>query len=499
MTYPKPPGYLQTDCDICGIAPSAWWVPVGDNPGTTSGRSGMRIPTTPLDRPWLVAWSCFIPVALLRAGSIAEDDTFWQVRTGLAELHRGQLLRTDELSWTAAGQPWVQNSWLFNVLDAIAYRLGGLAGVALFGAVLALAVAAVVLRLSRAAGATPLAATTALMAYLPLLIVAFNVRPQLVDYLAFGLALLILRHMWAGRHLARGVALLTALAIAWANLHPATPTLVVLCVVLAGASLPLRSRRTTAALAGAALGVAVGTVVNPYGLRVVTQGLSIAREASRYVFEWRHADLTDVWQLGFILVALLAAREYRRRGEPVLLGATVVTLGFYLVAVRYLPWVIVAAVPGLALAASRPPLGDFLVRRRPVLVAGVVALSLVAAPSLAHLGRPDPGQFAPRVVTALPDHCRLFNVDTTGGLVSLVRPDVLVAADGRVEVYGAALLYRIRLALSQPDLAQDLLSRATCAVVPPTSGLAHRLSGDPAWRHARTEGPMALFIRTATG
>jgi hypothetical protein len=131
-----------------------------------------------------------------------------------------------------------------------------------------------------------------------------------------------------------------------------------------------------------------------------------------------------------------------------------------------------------------------------VLVAGVVALTAVALPSLSHLGRPDPTQFSVKVVSALPQNCLLYNTDTTGGIVSLLRPDVLVAADGRVEVYGVAALYHIRRSLDQPQFADALLQRSTCAIVPPESRLASKLAGTGQWRHIVTDGPMALYAKT---
>ena len=106
-------------------------------------------------RPWLAAWLALTPIALLRAGTFAESDTFWQIRTGLIELDSGALVRTDPFTWTRAGQPWIQNSWGYNVLDGLAYRAGGLPGVALFNAALVMAVLGVILAIGKRVGASP--------------------------------------------------------------------------------------------------------------------------------------------------------------------------------------------------------------------------------------------------------------------------------------------------------------------------------------------------------
>src|SRR6266851_1035467 len=76
--------------------------------------------------PWLLAWLAFLPVAVMRAGVLSEADTFWEIRTGLITLSHRALPAVDSFSWTMHGEPYTLNSWGFNVLIAIAYRLGGL-------------------------------------------------------------------------------------------------------------------------------------------------------------------------------------------------------------------------------------------------------------------------------------------------------------------------------------------------------------------------------------
>src|SRR5579863_5892321 len=40
-------------------------------------------------RSWFLAWLAFLPVTVARAGTLAEPDTFWQVRTGLLTISHG--------------------------------------------------------------------------------------------------------------------------------------------------------------------------------------------------------------------------------------------------------------------------------------------------------------------------------------------------------------------------------------------------------------------------
>ena len=93
-------------------------------------------------------------------------------------------------------------------------------------------------------------------------------------------------------------------AVLWANLHPATPTVIALFTALTLVAVVRRERGRVLAFATAAAAVALATGLNPYGYRVIAQGLSLSREASRYVFEWRHADPTDPWQVVFVIAAV---------------------------------------------------------------------------------------------------------------------------------------------------------------------------------------------------
>src|SRR4051812_22123521 len=76
--------------------------------------------------PWILAWLTILPLAVLRAGLLAETDTFWQVRTGLLTIEQRAIPRMDTFSWTAHGEAWTLNSWGYNVVVGAAYRVAGL-------------------------------------------------------------------------------------------------------------------------------------------------------------------------------------------------------------------------------------------------------------------------------------------------------------------------------------------------------------------------------------
>lgn len=134
-------------------------------------------------RSWFLAWLAFLPVTVARAGTLAEPDTFWQVRTGLLTITNRAIPTVDPFSWTAYGKPWTLNSWGFNVLIAGAYRLAGLPGVAWACAGLATVAGGLVLLLARQLGASPPVAGALLVLSWPFLVSWLTARPQLVDYI----------------------------------------------------------------------------------------------------------------------------------------------------------------------------------------------------------------------------------------------------------------------------------------------------------------------------
>jgi hypothetical protein len=200
-----------------------------------------------------------------------------------------------------------------------------------------------------------------------------------------------------------------------------------------------------------------------------------------------------------IATGLLALFLSVRRRDVVLVG----TLGVLLVAaasaIRFLPMVVLIGLPILAAGASAPHVLRYLRSRRVVLLPGagiaMVALFVLAVPSLAHLGRVDPEVFPRSLVDQIPRNCQLFNAYSFGGYVILERPDVRVSMDSRNDLYGAEqVLAQGQLIAGKGDLTTGLRG-AGCVLVAPHSGLARRLERDPGWRTVGREPTAALFVR----
>jgi hypothetical protein len=490
LREPSGPGgsTTATVTDVASPAPRP-------SPGRRDGRRGHR----PRGIGWLLALLAFLPVAVLRAGDLAESDTFWQVRTGQYILGHASIPMTDPFSWTARGAPWQMNSWGFDVLLALADRIGGLPGVAVLCAVLVLGIAGLTLLLARRLGATPFGAGVLLVAASPLLIEWLSARPQLVDYAAVLVLCLVLRRAAAGPLRARDLLGLAVLAVAWVNLHAG----VLLGAGLAAASalavaVPRATRARAPWFVAAAAVMAGGSLINPYGVGVLTQTWSV-RAAAVDLAEWQPLNPLDLVHALPVIAGLAAIALLLRRRELVLATCLALLVAGSFVAIRFVPMVLLLAVAAIAPVAARGAVARYVTSRAVMLrrtaLIGVAAFAVVAAPNLLHLGRPDPSKYSMTVVSAIPSGCRLFNSYDLGGFVLLERPDLAVSIDSRAELYGAATIRHYTALVDGRADPAAALAPVRCVLLPPGAPLVARLSADGAWRTLRADRAAVLLVR----
>jgi hypothetical protein len=453
-------------------------------------------------RAWLLAWLAFLPLVIFRAGVLSEGDTFWQIRIGLQTIAHHAIPATDTFSWTMHGKPYFQNSWGFDVLLGLAYRAGGLPGAAVLCALITLGIIALALTLARAVGASAAATAVAFFLAAPMLTGWLTARPQLIDYVAVPSLILLLRGIERGRRRWGAVALAGLLTVIWINLHAAA----LLAVAIAGASTVLlfvlaRRNPRWCYAAAATIAAAVGCLVNPYGTGVLHQASQVQSDSSGYIAEWAPINLTSPIQDLTLLAGLAALIIAWRRREAVLMAALVVCLAGSVEAIRFLPFVVLLAVPLLAAFVSDPPdaIRGYLTSRRVMFqrcgALAMAALAVLAAPSLTHIGRPEPTTFHPALVADIPHGCRLFNTDLVGSYVILARPDVLVSLDTRNNLYGASVLLAEEFVLHGRGNLSRGLAGAGCVLVPRSYGLAGWLRNDPQWQLRAGDRTAVLYVR----
>src|SRR5262245_23148344 len=60
-----------------------------------------------------------------------DPGSLWHIVVGQRILSSGEVIRTDPFSFTAAGQPWLSQGWLFDVGLALLHRVAGLSAILL--------------------------------------------------------------------------------------------------------------------------------------------------------------------------------------------------------------------------------------------------------------------------------------------------------------------------------------------------------------------------------
>ncbi len=405
-------------------------------------------------------------------GLFRDPETGWHIRNGERILATGVLPHADPYSFSKPGQPWVAWEWGADVMMGAAYRISGLAGVALmFG----LSIGAAVwmwFRLNRAAGGNFLLACLFFVPMLPTTTLHWLARPHIFSWL------FLLGTVWfcermpdrvGWRHFA-----LTAVAVAvWANLHASfffAPLIAL--VYAAGAYLrPLiwkvhRDSRARAYLLLALTGL-VSTLANPNGWRLHQHVLSYLAD-SRLLAQITEFQSFNFQQAGGLQVTLALAICFaggfaalaERKPERFLLSMLLTAVA--LRSVRALPVAVLLLLPlasgsitavltraGNLAAGFRRGLhgvlayGDRLhaIERRfhgLALVPLAAVLIFAAIHAQAGFAASEVPIAASARVASLPASARILATDTFGGyLIYRFNGERKVFFDGRSDFYGA--------------------------------------------------------------
>ena len=156
----------------------------------------------------------FLLIFFIAARTALEPDLWWHLRAGEVTLQTGHPLLTDTFSYTRAGQPWVNHSWLSEIILYLVFRAGGAYALSLLTGLIAATSMMFVWMQTDApnwqrAGVILLASIPASMVWSP--------RPQLFSLLMFGILGWILYQHHRGK--TRMKWWLPLLFLVWSNLH----------------------------------------------------------------------------------------------------------------------------------------------------------------------------------------------------------------------------------------------------------------------------------------
>jgi hypothetical protein len=301
---------------------------------------------------------------------VTPQDYWWFLRVGHDTLASGAVPRLESMTFTRTGSPVDYQAWGAAVLFWLVYRLGGLSLTVLLRGVVVAATYTLVWATARRAGAGRLGASLVLLAAVLTSSNNWSVRPQLLVYPLFALAIFILYKwqtgekefntiprksiagqadtknttvndlkkekekvsfllLWNFVHFVsfvlkkffqdqgqKAVYWLPLISLVWANLHGSF----VMLILLVGAALVFgKGDRRSLGLAFA--GVLLATLVNPHGLGVWTYVFNIVTVPSIQLFsaEWLppvntgwQMNIFFIWLLGFPLLAALSPRKLDR-------------------------------------------------------------------------------------------------------------------------------------------------------------------------------------------
>lgn len=266
----------------------------------------------------LVALAIAAATIVLAGQPIYANDTWIHLALGRAFAEHGPWLASDPFLFTAPGPP-SPAGWLGSVGIWFGYLIGGFTGLRGAHALGVLAILALAWRAARRAGASPTAASAALVGFVALSTYRLvQLRPDLFT-IAATLALYPLVIAPASGPGPRRIAASALLSAIWANVHAAF-LLGPLLVLTAGAGVlvasflprrgiadeksaePARERRRAGRLAIAALSMTLASLVNPLGIRALLLYLEAGRSTAPLESigdEWNPTNLL-AWPIPFL-------------------------------------------------------------------------------------------------------------------------------------------------------------------------------------------------------
>jgi hypothetical protein len=451
-----------------------------------------------------------------------DPDTWWHLKYGETILQTRRFPTVDTWSFTVHGMPRVAYEWGGEVLTALAYRLGGLRGMDVLLITLTSIIVLLTYYFAWLRSRNAYAAFFATFILLPVAVLCFTLRPQLLGYICLLVTLISLERFRLGDQ--KNLWALPFVFLLWVNTHGSfTLGFMVLGLYwLSGlkdftagglyASRWQPRQRLHIELVGL-LSVAVFPLT-PYGTRLAAVPFDVATSLPLNladINEWQPMNF-GFWQAKLLLVVLfgfiVAQIAFRLRFRLEEFGLFAVVVYLTMVHGRFaILYAIVVA----------PLLASFFIRWAPVynpkidkhaINAALIIAALFALiwflPSQATLednvSHDEPVEAA-HYVLHHPVPRRMFNDYGYGGyLVWALAPQRTVFIDGRGDIYewGGVFSDYADVVTLKPDALSVLRSyRIDSCLIRPNGPLATVLAGSSEWKVIYKDALCAIFVRTA--
>jgi hypothetical protein len=467
-----------------------------------------RDPPVRSQPPWALV-AAVLPTAAALLTRMRAIDLAYHVRVGELTLRSGHVVRNDPFTFTAGGEPWLNQQWGAQVLFGWGHRLLGWAGVAITYAAATGAGFALLYAHCRRRGAIP--RTAAVLSLLGFIVATGPApRPQALAVPLFtGTGLLLARRdRWAW--------LVPLIALAWANVHGSFVLAPLLVVFAIGDDLFARRSARRSILLLLLTGAA--TLVTPFGPSVWTYALDIASNDTirHWVAEWRAPTLTSVagaafWLSGLAVATIAVVR--RRRVHPMDAVRLIVFFALGAPAIRGTLWWALAAPPVIAGWFAATGEADRSAEpRRPdafALVAAAFVLALLPIALFLRAGT-DPvtgasmrlAADAPEVLVeatrqALPTGSRLLVYQPFASWFEFSSPEYTVMVDSRIELYGDRVWRDYDRATGAEEDWEEILDRYAVegVVLPPEAVLKDDMAESGRWTELIVGPAGSVFIR----
>ena len=456
----------------------------------------------------------------IERGLRMDPDTWWHLKYGETILQTGRWPVVDTFSFTAHGMPGIADEWGGEVIAAVAYRLGGLRGLDVLLITLTSAIVLLMYYFAWLRCRNAHSAFFATFILLPVTVLCFTLRPQLLGYIFLLITLVSLERFRQGEQ--KNLWILPLVFLLWVNTHGSfTLGFMVLGLYWlgglkdfsAGGLYAVRWRpeqRLHLELVGL-LSVAI-LPVTPYGARLAAVPLDYVNSlpvSLSHVVEWQPMN-TDFWQAKMLLVFIFGfivaqvAFRFRYRLEDIALFLLVTYLTFV-----HFRFVILFAIIFAPLAASifarwaptyDPRLDKYAINAMLSIaaLAGIIWCFPSQATLQQNVSRDYPVQ-AVRYLQKHPISGRMFNDYAFGGyLVWAMAPKNKVFIDGRANIYepsGLVSDYADVVGL-KPNAFPILESyRINFCVIPQSGALATLLSASSSWNRVYEDSISAIFVR----
>ena len=449
---------------------------------------------------------------------IADPDLWWHLRNAKFALENHRLPLFDTYTHTVAGSPWIDHSWMSELVFYGAHHWLGLYGIFLLFtlcvAILSLGMFAMCLRETD----DPLAAGLVTIFCGLLAMAAYTPRPQLIGWICFlGIYATLVQFRSIGKS---PLWVVPVLFCVWINCHPGWPYGIVVFFIIGASGFlprdigPLAAQRWSSSdqrkIIATFAASCVALLINPYGYKLWYYPFDLAMREKLtvgLVQEWGSVNFQEprgifvfILLAAIFLMALFSTKRWRV--DEVALTLFVLYGG--LAHIRLLLPAALVLAPILAPRVGKISSHVAGQERRALnaaFIAIVVGFTVWALPSRQMLNDQIRNYFPQRAVATLKAHPlqgKLFNWYEWGGYLEWNLPNVPVFIDGRTDFFeGHAVLGDYLKIAGVADADVLLRDYEISYVLIPSSGpLSNALADSPHWKLVYDDSQSIIYQTT---